>query len=78
MDSDYFQNIKVQPNPTTDKVIVESNEKIKSISVMTLNGVLILENQKQKEVSLVGLPSGMYFLDIVTDNARKTIKVVKE
>lgn len=78
MDSDYFQNIKVQPNPTTDKVIVESNENIKSISVMTLNGVLILENQKQKEVSLVGLPSGMYFLDIVTDNARKTIKVVKE
>lgn len=78
VDSDYLQNIKVQPNPTTDKIIVESNENIKSITIMSINGALIFENKKQKEIDLSGLPSGMYFLNIVTENTQKTIKVVKE
>ena len=76
--ADNFKNISIYPNPANEKVEVQSDETIESISVTSINGSVLIENQNQKEVDLSNLPSGMYFFNIVTENTRKTIKVIKE
>jgi hypothetical protein len=73
-----IQTISIMPNPTSSMVKIQSIESIKSITVISINGALLIENANEKEIDLSSLPSGMYFFNIVTENARKTIKVIKE
>lgn len=68
--------LSVYPNPTTDKIRIDSNEEILSISVYSLSGNKLLDLDKNKKEWNLGLEKGTYILNVETINnviARKII-----
>lgn len=80
-----FNNItmNVYPNPTTDKVYFETEEKLKWYNVYNQNAqqvkVKTQVNETNYQMSFEGLPTGVYFVLIKTESGKSTtVKVVKE
>ncbi len=82
--------IKVYPNPTKDKVIMELNSEYKlgEIKAIIMNGAgqeiiheLITNTDKsfKREISVSGLPNGNYFLKLnfLNSNILKVVKLQK-
>ena len=63
--------LSVFPNPTTDKISVNSNEEILSISVYNLAGNKLLDLDVNKTEWSLGLDAGTYILTVET--AKNTI-----
>jgi hypothetical protein len=76
--TDKQQNISLFPNPAATNVTISSSEQVKLVQVTSINGALLLECENCKNVDMSILPSGMYFFNIVTENSRKIIKLIKE
>jgi len=76
---------KIYPNPTAEKVLVETLSQgleVKEACLMNnkgeiLNTQTIQNNQKQIKVSLETLPSGIYFLKISTNQGILVKKITK-
>ncbi len=65
------EDINVYPNPAQDKLIVESNETIKSIKLIDIRGNIIknkFADELKYELNVHQLNSGVYFLQIHTIN----------
>ena len=82
---DGFQ-LEILPNPTSGILQINSstplNENI-SIKVFSINGIQLLEAKMergflQKIVDLTSYPSGVYFLQLITEHAVKTERIVVE
>ena len=58
--------IKVFPNPTTDVITVTGMENIKSISIYSLDGKMVL-NSNENKVSLQNLAAGKYIVEVTSD-----------
>ena len=79
-------NFEVYPNPTSGEVTIEMNPTLEGeVEVVIMNNVgqtvknlrLIPAENAREEVSLEGLPSGMYFFDMIDEMGnRQTKKVV--
>ena len=79
-------NFEVYPNPTSGEVTIEMNPTLEGeVEVVIMNNVgqvvknlqLIPAEMARQEVSLEGLPNGMYFFDMIDENGnRQTKKVV--
>lgn len=73
------KTVSIYPNPASDFVNVKSDLKIKSIQMVSVEGKLVRKNLNQTQISLNGLPSGIYFLKIELENGRIQFeKVVKK
>src|SRR5690606_4104973 len=75
--------INVFPNPTTDIVYFETDEKLITYSVFNENAqqvqVQTQINETNYQMSLDGLASGTYFILLKTETGKSTtVKVVKE
>ena len=73
-------NIKMFPNPTTDKVTITLESEAK-YSLMNLTGQLVQEgnlSNGNNTVGLTELPAGLYLLTVETDKGRVTQKVIKQ
>jgi len=74
--------IKIYPNPTKDKIIIESKEyKIEYIEVYNLQASLLKRvaiNDNKAELNISNLKTGCYFLKIVGDDKTFGFKVLKE
>lgn len=68
--------LSVYPNPTTDKIKIESSEEILSISVYSLSGNKLLDLDKNKTEWNLGLETGTYILIIETVNSTITRKII--
>lgn len=73
---------KVHPNPTNDKVNISSeSETINQINVYNLLGGL-LKSQKgssdKETISLQEFPNATYILEIISDKAKQSVKVIKK
>ena len=74
-----YQEVSVYPNPTEDKVYVEANG-LRQVKVFNLTGQEILNqtvNVGQVTLDLSAQPQGCYFIETVTDQGCKTIKILK-
>jgi PKD repeat protein len=71
-------SIKVFPNPATDKISIETDEEVLSVSVYSLSGELIRKEEKVYETSLGGLDAGTYMIVVETASGLKHTLVVKE
>jgi hypothetical protein len=76
-------NAIVKPNPTSGKIMVNGLSEGNDFSYNITNqlGMIVVSNKSIKnntEIDLTLLPNGIYFLNINSDNAKKTIKVIKE
>jgi len=86
------KNIKLYPNPSKEKIILEntdnnlsrhSGKRIRNLKIFSINGKLIKEvnftNQKNKEtVSVKELPKGIYFMQVLVEDNLVNLKFVKE
>ena len=72
-------NVKVYPNPTTDKLIIESdnNEQL-NILIFNSLGEVVLSERYSDKINLEKLSKGLYTLRIFSDNQVFTQKIVKQ
>lgn len=79
-----LEKLNVYPNPIVDKLILKYDPSIISatdLSVLNMLGgeVFILRHSSIiTEIDLVALPSGFYYLIIVTNKGKKSLKILKE
>lgn len=74
------KSIKIYPNPVKDNLFIQSEQFVKSIRVINLEGksVRFFEvNQSNPKVDVSSLSKGIYLLQIVTDNGVLTQKMIK-
>ncbi|WP_121049109.1 T9SS type A sorting domain-containing protein [Lacinutrix venerupis] len=71
-------SIKLYPNPATDVVNIKTNQTIENVSVFNVNGQKVLEIANQSQINISNLPTGMYFLNINTNQSNQTIKILKQ
>ena len=71
---DKSNDVELFPNPTSDKINIQSNNQINSISVYTIDGQEILLMNKlddgifKYQIELNGLSPDLYFMKVVCDN----------
>lgn len=71
--------VKLYPNPTNDKVYIETPLRI-SYELYSIDGKMILSEENLKEVDMSGLSSGMYYLTIKDQDTgnKASFKIVKQ
>lgn len=77
-----INSITVYPNPSSGIVHINTlnNVDALSLSVYSLEGKLIKKqvlNKQQNTIDISTLESGMYFINLKSDKATKTIKIIK-
>lgn len=77
------QSLKIFPNPTNNKITIEtlSTNKDKSISIYNLQGQLLFQQTskyKNTEIDVSRFPNGMYFVKVESDTGMVSGKFVKE
>src|SRR5687768_6297903 len=79
---DISESISIYPNPTSDKIIIQSSgEKIISVSVFDFAGRLLLfreEEQQEVIVDVSGLKSGIYNLVLITDKGIVSRAIIRQ
>lgn len=70
--------INLFPNPTKDKISVESSETINNIKVYNISGELVLTPKTTTEVDLTNFKTGLYIIVIETINNVKHFEIIKE
>jgi hypothetical protein len=76
-------NINLYPNPAQDKIIVfaEGNDNITSYKIYNLHGKLMNENklnaQKQTEIYTSNYKTGIYIIEVETDQGYKVSKKIE-
>ena len=75
-----IDSISIQPNPTANKITVNSNHKITLIQIINMNGEIVSENKLYANyfvADLINFPIGIYFVKVNLVEGFKTFKVVK-
>ena len=75
--------IETYPNPTSGNLNINSPKKIKEIVIMNTNGVVqrvlnVKNTEKNYQLDLNNLPTGIYFITIIVEDSRITRKVIKQ
>lgn len=71
---------KVYPNPTQDLLTINSESNIESVSIYTFTGQMLEEyyfENKNIQVSLENLSTGIYFVKVSANSKTQTIKIIK-
>ncbi|MGG5207331.1 T9SS type A sorting domain-containing protein [Chryseobacterium sp. MIQD13] len=77
------QNLRVYPNPVKDFLHISGEKEIKSVSVYSAEGRLVLHNitvnSKEAKIDLSGLETGNYFASATLDDGSiKSFKILKK
>ncbi|MBL7885513.1 MAG: T9SS type A sorting domain-containing protein, partial [Flavobacterium sp.] len=78
-----FENTSVSfsPNPVKSNLTITSNDTITSVQVFDVQGRLIatqLNNNSSATLDMSMQNSGVYFVKVITENAVKVEKIMKE
>mgnify|MGYP000477629855 CR=1 FL=1 len=78
-------NLNLHPNPTNNTISIQTDENrtINKINIFSINGKLIKSFQfkiteKPENLSVIKLPSGIYFVQVIGDDFVGSLKFVKE
>lgn len=71
--------LKISPNPTSNKIFINSNKKINSLTVFNTLGKKVLNvNSHQQEINISQFPKGIYILKIkFYDGINVVRKIIK-
>jgi hypothetical protein len=72
--------IRIHPNPATDRIFIDINEAVVMLQVYNLTGGIVKSERgtaSDNSVDLSGLKHGMYLLVIKTDKKVYTQKIIK-
>ncbi|MCC7302461.1 MAG: T9SS type A sorting domain-containing protein [Bacteroidia bacterium] len=67
------------PNPSTGAFSIEADEKIRTISVHTLQGEMILQkdvSQRRTEIDISNQPEGLYLIQVITKDWVEVHKII--
>lgn len=68
-------DFKIFPNPARDFLTIQTDDVLKNVEVLNLQGqVLLVENSKT--INLSSLPSGIYFIKIITAKGKVGIRKI--
>jgi hypothetical protein len=72
-------SLKLFPNPTSDKIFIESKENIKQVEVFDLNGKRLLNKEEDRieQIDLSELVTGVYLLKAKSDLGLSQAKIIK-
>lgn len=79
--TEYSPQIAVYPNPVTTVLNISANEPVKSVTVYNLLGQKVMSSshfEATLQLDISGLPAGLYFMEITTETAKQTFKVIKK
>ncbi len=74
-------SLNIYPNPVNNRLFITANEKIESISIYTITGVMVYNAQctmNNTQLDVANLNSGIYFIKINTNNGEIVKRFVKE
>ena len=81
-------SIKIYPNPTSGKVTIEVSDipsKVVTVKLISIQGkilrteeIKIINGQLNKTIQLEGISAGIYYLEIMSEKYKNTLKVIKE
>ncbi len=74
-------SLNIYPNPVNNKLFITADEKIESVSIYTITGVMICNEQcsmNNVQLDVTSLNSGIYFVKINTKEGEITERFVKE
>lgn len=71
--------LTVYPNPTADKVFIQTSEEVQNISIFSANGSLVKSLKGNvKSVDLQELNAGIYLMKITAKSGTTTQKIIKK
>jgi len=75
-----FSNVAIYPNPVKNVLNIKGlDNTIKSATIFNLTGQRVIsQTENLNEINTSSLTPGVYFLNLETQTASKTIKIVKE
>jgi hypothetical protein len=68
----------IYPNPTKDKIFIQTEQTNFSINLIDLTGKIVLTIENQPVIDLSNIDNGIYILDIENDGMKRNFRVVKE
>ncbi len=68
---------EVSPNPANDFIAIQTQENVKQVRILSLTGEEVLVSDS-KEISIQGLPAGVYLVSVETENGTTQQRFVKE
>ena len=76
-------SLKIYPNPSSDKITIETSEKLQKsyLSIYNLNGMELLKQHILESKSIIdisSLPSGIYLVKVLGDKTVQIGKIIKE
>ena len=70
-------NCTIHPNVTTGKVWISTTSEVRNVNIYNVHGALQLNRSNTSEIDASDLSSGMYLMEIVTDEGKAIEKFVK-
>lgn len=71
------QGFKIYPNPASDFIIIETKDEINTIDIYSISGQKVL-NTQSKKINIQSLKSGVYLVEIKTNQSTTTHKIIKK
>ncbi len=74
-------NLKIYPNPARDKIYIEAGQIISSLRLFSVSGALVGQQQihaKHGQISISGIPAGIYLLQVNSGDDSSFTRVVIE
>jgi hypothetical protein len=70
--------VSVYPNPTTDKVVIESNRPVDRVHIFDATGGRLLATQQGNSVDFTSFQKGVYIINVQHGETVTPVRVVKE
>ena len=78
---EFASSFNIYPNPANDKLFIEAEANIEEVSVYTLTGVMVYNEQcsmNNVQLNVSDLNSGVYFVKVVTNNGETVKRFIKK
>jgi len=75
----HHSNFNIYPNPALEQLTIDTELAIRNVSILDITGKIItMTSQQSKLIDVVDLPSGIYFIKVITEEETMTKKFMKQ
>lgn len=71
-------DVQVYPNPTSEVLTIQSTNKLKRIQLFNMLGEVVIDKEKQHEIDVSPLTSGVYMLKVDFEIGSVVKRIIKE